>query len=375
MACSQRSRLLAIVLVSCGLTGCGMVIPELKEPWDHDYPGDETTNPPTPPISGTAQIEFEIKKQIYCELKRAVKNANHYIVTDTDGKHSVSKGSLIPSDWGAQISLTLEVDESSSLNPGLTLNTPIHNATTNFVGENLAPATAVASAATYPFLSSPQSYAFGLGGNFSSTATRIDKFDPYYSIAYLLKPITSEGVCNTDHPENDPFVHIGVTPAKSSPLIVSDLGLSEWLIGALFTNVAIPSVQQAPPKAPTPASLDAERAKLRKEGYTAAEITQILASKASASSGSGGGSTPKPDTLSIEIKFIIVSNGNLTPTWHLVRVSANTAAAPFFGVGRTRNHDLIITIGPPNSATASTHLASQIGNSVSSGNRASVAAQ
>src|ERR1700680_2259490 len=74
----------------------------------------------------------------------------------------------------------------------------------------------------------------------------------------------------------------------------------------------------------------------------------------------------KQDAVSYEIKFVIVSNGNVTPTWKLVRVSANTATSPpFFGLGRTRTHDLIITIGPPTPQTSQSHLASQIGNAVS----------
>ncbi len=41
--------------------------------------------------------------------------------------------------------------------------------------------------------------------------------------------------------------------------------------------------------------------------------------------GPAAGSGLKPDTVSYEIKFIIVSSGNVTPTWKLLRVSANTA--------------------------------------------------
>ena len=71
----------------------------------------------------------------------------------------------------------------------------------------------------------------------------------------------------------------------------------------------------------------------------------------------------------LEIKFIIVSNGNISPTWKLVRVTANNGSAPLFATGRTRTHDLIITIGPSNQKTLNTHLASQIGQAVSSGNQ------
>ena len=65
--------------------------------------------------------------------------------------------------------------------------------------------------------------------------------------------------------------------------------------------------------------------------------------------------------MSIEIKFIIITSGNVQPTWKLVQVSANTGGTPFFSSGRTRTHDLILTIGPPTSRTAGDFLASQIG--------------
>jgi hypothetical protein len=208
--------------------------------------------------------------------------------------------------------LSLQVDESSALNPGVTLNRVLPNAVTVF-GKGSS-------------VTTPQSFNLGLGGTLSSTATRTDKFDPYYTIAYLMLPKTPDSVC---HPQNDPFTRLSVTPASSSPFIIeSDLGIKDWLVGATLTNILIPSVGAGP--------------------------------------GSAG---QKPDTISYEIKFVIVSNGSVTPTWKLVRLSANTGPSPFYAAGRTRTHDLIITVGPPTAATRQTHLASQIGQAVSGANR------
>ena len=363
------------------------------------------------PVAGAGQIEFEIKEQIYCELTSAVQAANKWAVVNNGKKASVP---LLPKNWGAAVSLSLEVDESSALNPGVTFNDPMANAISTFGVLKGNPITTT----------TPQLFSLGVGGTLSSTATRIDKFDPYYTIADLSIPVTKEGVCN--NPENDPFVLGGVTPARSSPLIASDLGLTPWLLGALFTNNAIPSVTAL--AAPKKTQLEDERRLLGKSGFTSEEITQILASgadsddvtgleqkgythaeiakflsegayppdlldlkdrgytaaeistivasKAKASggkqAGSGGGGAA-PDTISIEIKFIIVTNGNVTPTWKLLRVSANTGSSPLFGTGRTRTHDLIITIGPNTQATQFTHLASQIGNAVANDNRSGLA--
>ena len=121
-------------------------------------------------------------------------------------------------------------------------------------------------------------------------------------------------------------------------------------------------------------STPAQLGQLKDQGYEPTEIAAIMSKlKAPASKqqgGAGGGGATTPDTISIEIKFVIVSSGNVTPTWKLLRVSASSGSAPLFGMGRTRTHDLIITIGPNNTATANTHLASQIGNSVSTANQA-----
>jgi hypothetical protein len=399
---NQHSLLLMVLLASCGLAGCGTVVPNIKEAWDSDIPGDPNgPYGPRSPIAGAGQIEFEIKRRIFCDLKDAVREANKYYTSDD-----------LPKEWAAQVSLSLEVDESSTLNPGVAFNNPLANAMTTFGVLGKAPVT----------VSTPQLFSLGIGGTLSSTATRTDKFDSYWTIANLSKPTPHKPiddfipVCWRDNPESDPFVKEGFMPAKSSPLIVSELGLTEWLLGALYADKSIPSVSG--PEPPTKEQLDAERQVLRENGFTSSDITQIVASgafpstvlkdpprlpelkkelselkeggyttkeivqivlnkaKAPASGGSGGsgGGSGKPDTITIEIKFVIVSNGNVTPTWKLVRVSSSTGSTPLFGIGRTRTHDVIITIGPPTQPTANTHLASQIGVSVSNANRAAISA-
>lgn len=255
----------------------------------------------------------------------------------------------------------------------------MHNGITHFLGEALPSSSTVGNGLTFPFLSAPQSYSFGLGGTLSSTASRTDKYDPYYTVAALLDTKRMPyKVC--EGPEQDPFVKIDFQPAKSSLLVEDDLGIKEWLVGAMFTNQQIPSSKEDAPKDKAPCddkaagSLTSQRVCLLNKGYTPAEITQIVASRASPSSsssggggssgGASGGTSQKPDTVSIEIKFVVVTNGNVSPTWKLVRVSANTGSNPLFSAGRTRTHDLIITIGPPTQATANSHLAQVYGNTI-----------
>jgi hypothetical protein len=236
---------------------------------------------------------------------------------------------LFPANWAAQVALSIQVDETSGLSPGVAVNEVLPNALHVF---------GPGSSGTVTI---PQSFSLGFGGTVSSTSTRIDKFNPYWSIAHLMEPIEPDSSC---YPEYDPFrlPPVSTEPAQSSPIIVSELGIEDWLIGSMFVDQIIPS---------TPQPLGSKRG------------------SGNQNSGSQGGG-PKPESISIEIKFVIVTNGNITPTWKLVNVSANTGNTPFFNLGRTRTHDLIITIGPNNQQTNNSHLASQIGNAVSNGNRA-----
>jgi hypothetical protein len=79
----------------------------------------------------------------------------------------------------------------------------------------------------------------------------------------------------------------------------------------------------------------------------------------------------KKDVISHEVTFVIVYGANITPTWKLVRVSANTGSPFFFGATRTNTQDLVITMGPPqdgglSTAAQNTILAAQIGQAVAS---------
>jgi hypothetical protein len=211
--------------------------------------------------------------------------------------------------------LSFQVDESSGLTPGVTFNTVLPSVVRVF-GPGATGSVTV-----------PQSRAIGVGGTLSSTATRIDKFNPTYSISYLMIPNGPGSVC-----KEDPFrSQLKWEPASSSPFILEgNLGIRDWLVGAMLTDRFIGS---------------------------------------NTTSGKAGSLEKKTDAISYEIKFIIVSSGNVTPIWKLVNISANPTGT-LFSTGRTRTHDLIITIGPNDDNTVNSHLASQIGQAVSGGNAA-----
>jgi hypothetical protein len=263
--------------------------------------------------------------------------------------------------------LSLQVDESIALNPGLSFTQLYPNIVKVFgVGNSVTTA---------------QSFTFGMGASLSSESIRIDKFNTYYSIKDLA--LRKSQICENDgkpDPGKDLFHNLNWTPATSSPfLIESDLGIKDWLIGAMYFDTLLPSSSSQPqPSAASNGKFEGTfKGKL--DGPLKGQAEGTFSGKTSSGGGSSGGARGggggaagggggaagfAQDSVSREIKFIIVSSGNLQPTWKLVQVAANTGNAPFFSTGRTRTHDLIITIGPPTTRTANDFLASQIGQAI-----------
>ncbi|WP_143275371.1 hypothetical protein [Bradyrhizobium canariense] len=150
----------------------------------------------------------------------------------------------------------------------------------------------------------------GLGGNLSSTATRTDTSYSFYNVGKIAGPAKNHW-CDT-------------LEVSASSLLMSDLGIGAYLLKAVKAQAELHSSAPAKP-----------------DGL-------------------------KLDVLSYDVKFVVVSNGNVTPSWKLVSLSANSGGSPFLAAGRTRTHDLILTFGPgdPNSPTyyaaLQTHFTQQI---------------
>ncbi|WP_246800882.1 hypothetical protein [Mesorhizobium amorphae] len=88
----------------------------------------------------------------------------------------------------------------------------------------------------------------------------------------------------------------------------------------------------------------------------------------------------KPNVLSHQITFQIVSSGNITPSWRLVRATINPSGS-LFNTSRDRTQDLVITFGPLDKAQGGksliaiaeqAHFASQLASGVSSGFKAAL---
>ena len=328
---------IGVSFIAALLASCGTYVPNIAEIGDRDVEENQVckaeglVNCKHPKITATAQIEYEIVEKIFCSLKKGVRKAYEYPVQQSSSQTGTFKtvyNSLFPSNWGAQVSLSLEVDEASALTPGVAVSKILPNAVQVF------------GPGTTGTVSIAQSLSLGFGGALSSTATRIDKFNPYWSIKDLSTPEPKNSSCDTDL-----FVAQHIDPAKSSPFVVieNDLGIEDWLVDSMWVNDNVPSSPQK---------------------------TSGTSGGVGGGAGGGGGGGQKPESISIEIKFIIVTSGTVTPTWKLVNVSANTGSGALFGAGRTRTHDLIITVGPNSDATRNSHLASQVSSGINAAARA-----
>jgi hypothetical protein len=302
---------LAIAAASSILSGCGTYTPDFQEFWGTSDDNDK-------------KIEL-IVRQVECELRRAVR-----LIESRDKKTHDNLKTPRQLDWlekwGVDTAYLFTIEEKSIINPGVSSNIPLASAVTAFPGE--------AGTNTYPppktftpiTVTTPQNFSLGIGGQFSSDAYRQDKIHIPYAISdlvgpedELLSPVEIEkSQCVTG--EN----------ANASLFLQSDLKIYEWLDGVANLHRR-------------------EQADFTKKDAFATQ-----------------------GAISHEVKFEIVSGANITPTWKLVRVSANQTA-PFFNATRDRTQDLIITIGPTDNgqlkitgqqSAFAAELASSIANAV-----------
>jgi len=129
-------------------------------------------------------------------------------------------------------------------------------------------------------------FTLGAGVNFSADATRINKINSYH----LVRDLQNTRCSDASRP-NGLFI------------LQSDLKLSEWLydaVSAANTN-----------------TIDFKK-------------TQLAV---------------KENVLQQEVKFEIVTTGNLNPSWKLHRVNVNNSGN-ILSASRTRTHDLLVTFGP-----------------------------
>ncbi|WP_398472147.1 hypothetical protein [Tardiphaga sp.] len=311
------------------LGGCGALVPEFGEAFDTAVPD--------------ALIDA-IVSHVHCEVKSQVE---FFILDDI----SLAKGVGVPGgpaprrhlqwldDWGAQLSLTLTVEEKSTLSPGVMLNRVLPNAVTAVPGGNIT---------------TPQSESLALGASISAGATRkavvawfmdFREFTKEYPdrpstqaklaakrisppakpVTDLMKKLTPEltaAKLTYERLEKEAIAagsnsYASICNRPGGILIEGDLKFREWLYMTLRPTFV--------------------------EGGVAGDFAKALQNEIKVA---------KKDVLQNQITFAVQYGGNATPSWKLVRVSANPSG-PFLNAQRTRTQDLVVTLGPaPNDAAA-----------------------
>jgi hypothetical protein len=165
---------------------------------------------------------------------------------------------------------------------------------------------------------SPLTSVFTLGGGVtaSADATRTDKLSFYYKVSDLL----AEETCQRGIQEG----------TDTSLLVQSDLKLTEWL-----QDYLTPVITQ--------------------EGQEPTLKSGIL----------------KSNVLSHDVKFEILSSGNITPAWKLTNATVDQTGT-LFSASRDRTHDLLITMGPGDDtglvgAASNADVSQQIANGITVG--------
>ncbi len=262
-----------VTLAAVSLGGCGTYVPDIQEFWGSPQDASIKVN--------------KIAGQVTCELHRAVQhvfydNATHsgsYATYEPSPGHPTPKYQNLEDwfdKWVAQVNLKVNIIENTNLTPGVSLNSVLPGAVTTFPGK--------------PSVTTPQSYSTGFGGTFTTTATRIDQLNMFFSVHELRSGKSALAMTCIPPPSNaDLFVQ-------------SDLKIYDWLSAALLP-----------------------------------QYSDIIDYGANASS---------QNTIIHDIKFEIVSDGTVNPSWKLVRVSANTSPN-LLALGRDRTQELIITFSPP----------------------------
>jgi hypothetical protein len=333
MGCYKK---LTTVLSACVLlTGCGTTIPSLTEFWGGPDDSKRMVNAIVHQVRCELKQSFQdlaISQEVFLEkLKRY--NAKHHT--------NIKMGETLEAwlfnkntPWAAQFTLNLQIEEKTSINPGVSSNIPMASAITAFPGEagtNTVPPPKTFTPIT---ATTPQLFSLGIGGTLSSDALRIEKLTFIYPVNDLLNNDIEYRPCDPNRPVRYP---------NSTPFIVqSDLKLSEWLQAAVFPTFTREGIYGSP-------SNDADLALTDGTVQNFEESDEFFEETIGAAANQSANAN-NSSVISHEIKFEIVTSGNITPTWKLVRVSANTGSSNLFNASRDRTNDLTITLAPAQKA-------------------------
>lgn len=270
-------RPLLVIASMIAVAGCGLFVPEMQ-------------SPVTAPDQEKAD-ENIVVLQVKCELRKGV-----YHALELYGHPEMGNNISWLKQWGAKITLTLTVDEKGGLAPGISLTAPFDNAVSTF-GKTT--------------VTTPQSFALGIGVQESSDATRKETIGYTYALSDLK---VDPDIDKTKPPQT--------CDHENGFLINSDLKIAEFIENKAFVAL-IPG---------------------------AAESAEL------------GGASPY-STFTDDITFIVSYGGSVTPSWKYLRFTASTnPTGSLLSATRTKTDDVLITLGPLQMQTAVSFTGSMNGS-------------
>jgi len=281
-------------------------------------------------LSSGGKYEDRIVSHIFCEIAVGLKMAYEQVRAPDQMQLRWLH------DWGTAVTLAITVEDQSGVNPGLSLMTPLQNRVFTFpTGGNVT---------------SSQSFSLGIGGSATAAATRSETIQFTYTNAGLLKAADS---FISEQPDG-----YACKARQDGLMIESDLKIWEFIydkaIIAATGNAAaaVPATrlesQEVKDKDGKPVLDDKGKPKTK---LVPVQIPGVLTKHLS---------WPLYNTFTENITFTTTLGGNVTPTWKLARVSANTSGN-LLSATRTNTNQLTITMGPIQtqaSATSAVQLGS-----------------
>ncbi|MGB8278738.1 MAG: hypothetical protein WCF20_12520 [Methylovirgula sp.] len=340
---SVKRVLLFAVILPATLGGCGLAVPE-KNPLAPDTLDRND-------LSSGGKYEDKLVRHIFCEIAVGLWKAYEHVKAQDQPKIPGPPESMkLPwlKDWGTAITLAITVEDQSGLSPGLSLTTPFANKVFTFpTGGNVT---------------SPQSFSFGIGGSATANATRSETIQFTYTNVGLLK---AAKYFLSEQPNFDDackFSQTGVTIDSDlkiwefvydKAVIAANGNASSYVPKIVAVKNPDGTVKMAPVKNP-----DGTVVKKPDGTVEMAPVLKPEKDKDGNDVYTQHPSWPLYNEFTENITFTTIFGGNVTPTWKLARVSANSSGN-LLSATRTNTNQLTITLGPiktPASPTAPTQL-------------------
>jgi hypothetical protein len=275
----KSAGMLAVGLASSGLlAGCGLTIPDMQVASSTSHPEEVDEN--------------LLVNQIKCEITRGVFNSLVQYKRPSDGNNTfIGNDVSWLLDWGVKVTLTLTVDEKGGIAPGASLTRPFANGTSTFGSSTVT---------------TPQSFALGLGVQGNAEATRKETVAFTYGLADLLAAKrAAEAKAGLD-PATLATTAIPPCNHQGDFVIVSGLKLDDFIQNKVFL-------------AWTPGTLNP----------------------------SAIGNASPFSSFTDDATFIVSYGGEVTPTWKYVTFTATTnSSGQFLSATRTKTQDILLTLGP-----------------------------